>query len=29
MNYELGTDIKNMFPTENNEFFARLKTHFK
>jgi hypothetical protein len=29
MNYELGTDIKNMFPTESNELFARLKTYFK
>jgi glycosyltransferase involved in cell wall biosynthesis len=29
MNYELGTDIKNMFPTESNELFARLKTYFR
>jgi hypothetical protein len=29
MDYELGTDIKNMFPTESNELFARLKTYFR
>jgi glycosyltransferase involved in cell wall biosynthesis len=29
MNYELGTDLQNMFPTEASEFFARLKPYFK
>jgi glycosyltransferase involved in cell wall biosynthesis len=29
MDYELGTDIRNMFPTESNELFARLKTYFR
>jgi len=29
MDYELGTDVKNMFPTESNELFARLKTYFR
>jgi cellulase (glycosyl hydrolase family 5)/glycosyl transferase family 2 len=29
MNYELGTDLQNMFPTEASEFFARLKSYFK
>jgi hypothetical protein len=29
MNYELGTDLQNMFPTKETEFFARLKSYFK
>ncbi len=29
MDYELGTDINNMFPTESNELFARLQTYFR
>jgi hypothetical protein len=29
MDYELGTDINNMFPTESSELFARLKTYFR
>jgi hypothetical protein len=29
MNYELGTDLDNMFVTEVSEFFARLKSYFK
>jgi len=29
MNYELGTDLQNMFPTEASEFFACLKSYFK
>jgi len=29
MNYELGTDLANMFPTRETEFFVRLKSYFK
>ena len=29
MNYELGTDLQNMFPIEVGEFFTRLKSYFK
>jgi len=29
MNYELGTDLQNMFLTEESEFFACLKPYFK
>jgi glycosyltransferase involved in cell wall biosynthesis len=29
MNYELGTELQNMLPTEESEFFARLKSYFK
>lgn len=29
MNYELGTDIQNMLPANETEFFARLKAYFK
>jgi len=29
MNYELGTDMQNMFPIEASEFFTRLKSYFK
>jgi len=29
MNYELGTDIRNMFPVESNELFMHLRSYFK
>jgi glycosyltransferase involved in cell wall biosynthesis len=29
MDYELGTDMQNMFPTQASELFARLKSYFK
>jgi glycosyltransferase involved in cell wall biosynthesis len=29
MDYELGTDINNMFPLESSELFGRLKTYFR
>jgi hypothetical protein len=29
MNYELDTDLQNMFPIEVGELFTRLKSYFK
>jgi Cellulase (glycosyl hydrolase family 5)/Glycosyl transferase family 2 len=29
MNYELGVDLRSMFPTGASEFFTRLKSYFK